>query len=79
MNLNNLLKKSLNKVDEEILKVGNHHGSTYYEHISFLDSIKNSKPAAVSLNDGLQAVAIGEAAEISIKENRIVKMDEFKI
>ena len=51
----------------------------YYEHISFLDCIKNSKPAAVSLNDGLQAVAIGEAAEISIKENRIVKMDEFKI
>ena len=65
--------------DEEILKVGNHHGSTYYEHISFLDSVKSSKPAAVSLNDGLQAVAIGEAAEISIKENRIVKMDEFKI
>ena len=74
--------KTLNElveVDEEILKVGNHHGSTYYEHISFLDSIKNSKPAAVSLNDGLQAVAIGEAAEISIKENRIVRMDEFKI
>ena len=74
--------KTLNEiveVDEEILKVGNHHGSTYYEHISFLDSIESSKPAAVSLNDGLQAVAIGEAAEISIKENRIVKMDEFKI
>ena len=30
--------KTLNEiveVDGEILKVGNHHGSTYYEHISF--------------------------------------------
>tara|TARA_A100001011_G_scaffold397603_1_gene499172 strand:- start:3056 stop:4144 length:1089 start_codon:yes stop_codon:yes gene_type:complete len=76
---NNETLTEIVEVDEQILKVGNHHGSTYYEHISFLNSIKNSKPAEVSLNDGLQAVAIGEAAEISIKENRIVKMNEFNI
>ena len=33
----------------------------------------------VSLNDGLMAVAIGEAAELSIKENRVVFMKEFKL
>jgi len=29
------------------------------------------------LNDGLMAVAMGEAAELSIKENRMVLMSEF--
>jgi|TARA_B100000767_G_scaffold74715_1_gene71278 hypothetical protein len=33
----------------------------------------------VSLNDGLIAVAIGEAAEISIKEGRVVQMSEFNL
>ncbi len=66
-------------VDEKILKVGHHHGSTYYEHLSFLKAVKNRTPAEVSLEDGLRAVAIGEAAELSIKENRVVLMSEFNI
>ena len=33
----------------------------------------------VSLRDGLIAVAIGEAAENSIKENRVIFMEEFKL
>ena len=33
----------------------------------------------VSLKDGLIAVAIGEAAEKSIKEGRIVQMSEFNL
>jgi hypothetical protein len=33
----------------------------------------------VSLNDGLIAVAIGEAAEQSIKEGRVVQMSEFNL
>jgi len=72
--------KTLNEiveVDEDILKVGNHHGSTYYEHLSFLKAVKNNTLAEVSLEDGLRAVAIGEAAELSIKENRVVQMSEF--
>jgi predicted dehydrogenase len=67
------------EVDEKILKVGNHHGSTYYEHLSFLEAIKNNTPPEVSLEGGLRAVAIGEAAEISIKENRVVMMNDFNL
>ena len=67
------------EVDKKILKAGHHHGSTYYEHLAFLNSIKNNTQAEVSLNDGLMAVAIGEAAELSIKENRAVFMNEFKL
>jgi hypothetical protein len=31
------------------------------------------------VKDGLMSVAIGEAAENSIKENRVVFMEEFKL
>ena len=41
--------------------------------------INNNLKPQVSINDGLHAVAIGEAAEKSIKENRVVKMSEFNL
>ena len=67
------------KVDKEILAAGHHYGSTYFEHLAFINAIqKNTKPE-VSLRDGLISVAIGEAAEISIKEQRVVFMEEFKL
>ena len=73
---NKIINETVN-VDEKILKAGHHHGSTYYEHLSFLKAVKNNTLAEVSLEDGLRAVAIGEAAELSIKENRVVQMSEF--
>ena len=42
-------------------------------------SIQKNKKPEVSLKDGLMSVAIGEAAENSIKENRVVFMEEFKL
>ncbi|MCS5590037.1 MAG: Gfo/Idh/MocA family oxidoreductase [Candidatus Thioglobus sp.] len=66
-------------VDAKILEVGHHHGSTYYEHKSFIKAIRNNTKPEVSLNDGLIAVAIGEAAETSIKEGRVVQMSEFNL
>ena len=47
--------------------------------ICWLDCIKNKSNPEVSLNDGLIAVATGEAAEKSIKENRVVKLSEFNL
>ena len=64
-------------VDEKILKAGHHHGSTYYEHIAFLNALKNNLEPEVSLDDGLKAVAIGQAAELSIKEKRVVLLSEL--
>ena len=65
------------EVDETILKAGHHHGSTYYEHIEFQKAIKENLGPQVSLDDGLKAVAIGQAAELSIIEKRIVKLNEI--
>jgi len=67
------------KVDKNILAAGHHHGSTYFEHLAFINAIKKNIKPEVSLRDGLIAVAIGEAAENSIKENRVVFMEEFKL
>ena len=76
---NNSAIKETIAVDAKILEVGHHHGSTYYEHQSFIKAIRNNTKPEVSLNDGLVAVAIGEAAEISIKEGRVVQMSEFNL
>ena len=64
-------------VDEDILDAGSHHGSTFYEHKGFIKAIQNNTEAEVTLDDGLKAVAIGQAAELSIKEKRVVKLSEL--
>ncbi len=72
-------KREIIEVDKKILDVGHHHGSTFYEHKAFINAIQNNLVPEISLNDGLMAVAIGEAAELSIKENRVVMMSEFNL
>ena len=64
-------------VDNDILNAGSHHGSTFYEHKHFINAIQNNTPPEVSLEDGLKAVAIGQAAELSIKEKRVVSLNEL--
>ena len=65
------------EVDKKIIEAGHHHGSTYYEHLAFLNAIKNNSVPEVSLSDGLIAVAVGEAAEKSIKLGRLIKIEEI--
>ena len=64
-------------VDPQALKAGSHHGSTYYEHQNFLRALKGEGPVEVTAHDGLMAVAIGTAAEISAREKRAVEMAEL--
>ena len=65
------------EVDKKILEAGHHHGSTYYEHLAFLKAIENNSDPEVSLEDGLIAVAVGEAAEQSIKQGRLINLEEI--
>jgi predicted dehydrogenase len=66
-------------VDEAILKAGDHHGSTYFQHLGFRSAVLEGGPVAVSMTDGLKAVAIGLAAERSAKERRAVRIDGFSL
>ncbi len=64
-------------VDPNLLAAGDHNGSTFYQHARFLDMVRgNGSAPEVSLEDGWAAVAIGIAAQISIREGRAVSMDE---
>ena len=64
-------------VDPTALASGSHHGSTYYEHQKFYSALVDNTPVEVTADDGMMAVAIGAAAEISAREHRVVSMNEF--
>lgn len=74
---------SIGQVDEEtvhdprVRHEGLHHGSSYLEHLDFMEAIRSGSPAKVSLADGRLSVAIGEAAHRSIAEHRPVQLSEL--
>ena len=55
---------------------GFHHGSSYIQHLEFLKAITSTGPTMVSLIDGMKAVAIGIAAQLSIAQGRPIEMGE---
>ena len=65
--------------DETALNAGSHHGSTFYEHQRFNAAVRGQGPVEVTARDGMMAVAIGTAAEISARENRVVEMAELGV
>ncbi len=61
-------------VDPKVLAAGNHFGSTFYQHKKFFEAIKSGSAPEVTLEDGLKAVVIGEAAEQSIRSGQPVDL-----
>jgi predicted dehydrogenase len=59
-------------IDQALLVAGEHHGSTFYQHQAFQACVQNGTPPEVSLADGRMAVAMGVAAERSIKTGQPV-------
>jgi myo-inositol 2-dehydrogenase/D-chiro-inositol 1-dehydrogenase len=66
-------------VDQAALDAGSHHGSTFYEHQKFIAAVRGQGPVEVTAQDGLMAVAIGAAAELSAREKRVVMMTEMGV
>jgi predicted dehydrogenase len=54
-----------------------HQGASYMEHLHLADAIRNGKREAVTLTEGMWAVATGAAAHRSIDERRPVELSEF--
>ena len=61
-------------VDQMALEAGSHFGATYYQQRAWLDAILSGKPVQVTAQDGLQAVRMGAAAELSAKTGQAVDM-----
>ena len=71
------VERSVIEVDQTALDAGSHHGSTFYQHQRFIAAVRGEGPVEVTARDGLMAVAIGTAAEISAREHRAVEMSEL--
>ena len=67
------------EVDPAALNAGSHHGSTFYEHQKFIAAVRGEGAVEVTAHDGLMAVAIGTAAELSAREKRVVTMAELGV
>ena len=65
------------EVDQAALDAGSHHGATYYQHQAFIRAVRGEGSVEVTAEDGLRAVAIGAAAELSAREKRVVEMSEL--
>lgn len=61
-------------VDESVLKAGDHHGSTYFQHLGFRAAMLDGGAIDVTLQDGIKAVKIGLAAEESARSGRAVQL-----
>jgi len=64
-------------VDQTVLDAGHHHGATYHQWRAFLAAAAGNAPVQVTARDGLVAVAMGVAAEISAAERRVVTIAEL--
>lgn len=69
--------------NEKIRYRGHHYGSSYLEHMDIVEVVraykngKRTESAASGLHGGMLSVAMGVAAQLSIDEKRVVRMDEI--
>lgn len=67
------------KVDPTLAAAGDHHGSTYYQHLKFAFAVRDGAAVEVSADDGVKAVRIGAAAQESIRTGHSIDLRTFNI
>jgi predicted dehydrogenase len=63
--------------DERITYHGHHHGSSQLEHLDFIETCRSGSAPEVSLEDGLMAVAMGVAAQLSIERGTWIDLADL--
>ncbi|HBA94099.1 MAG TPA: inositol 2-dehydrogenase, partial [Ruminococcaceae bacterium] len=48
------------------------------EMTEFINAVQNDLPTKTTVNDGLEALRLGLAAKLSVKEHRPVKLSEIE-
>ena len=61
-------------VDATILAAGDHNGSTYHQHMKFLEVVRGEGSVEVGLSDGIWAVRMGQAAQESARTGSVVTL-----
>ncbi len=54
-----------------------HHGSTFFEHLSFVEQLASGKALGPSLADGFWSVVVGAAAQASIERGEAIDVSEL--
>jgi hypothetical protein len=54
-----------------------HNGSTYYEHINFVDKIEGKQSNAASAKEGFWSIVVGVAAEQSVKTGQVISIQNL--
>ena len=54
-----------------------HHGSTYFEHISFFDLIEGKQTGAATIGDGFWSIIVATAAQLSVSRGEPVSIEEM--
>ena len=65
------------EIDHIIQTAGDHHGSTFFQHQRFLRMIREGGAPEVTIRDGRIAVAVGLAAEESVRTGQAVTLPGF--
>lgn len=65
------------EVESAALSAGHHHGATYHQWRAFFAAATGTGTVQVTAHDGLMAVAMGIAAEVSADEHRVVTLSEI--
>ncbi|WP_265501642.1 Gfo/Idh/MocA family protein [Paracoccus beibuensis] len=64
-------------VDPTLLDAGDHNGSTFYQHLRFLELVRGQRDAPeVTVGDGKWAVRMGLAAQQSMTQRRMVELQD---
>lgn len=61
-------------VDSRLAAAGDHHGSTYYQHMRFAQALRGEQPVEVTALDGVKAVRMGIAAQQSIVSGQAIDL-----
>ncbi|ASJ74355.1 Gfo/Idh/MocA family protein [Granulosicoccus antarcticus] len=61
-------------VDPQLAAAGDHHGSTFYQHLRFAKAVLQGAAVEVTVSDGAKAVRMGAAAQESIRTGQVVEL-----
>ncbi len=73
----NIINEESIKIDPTLLEAGDHNGSTFYQHKKFQKVVSEGGKVEVDVEDGIWAVRMGLAAQLSAVEERSVKLSEI--
>ncbi|MFM8836415.1 MAG: Gfo/Idh/MocA family protein [Actinomycetota bacterium] len=68
--------KEIKVEQEHSVVAGLHAGASFVEHVEMQRAIRKKSSSLVTLQDGLISVAVGQAAQLSIAEGRVVDFGE---